>query len=170
MASTLVATPKAINANSYATIAEIDVVLGDRLAVDAWDEALLEQRTRAALWATTLLDRRVHWKGTRRTTAQALHWPRNGVIDFDTGTEFDADTIPAFLVEATAVYALFLLETLPTTAGELAGVQSVKMGDLSVSFGGRTTVRADAVPLAVREIIQHYGIILPGQQVPVRRA
>jgi hypothetical protein len=107
---TLIATPAAADANSYCTEAEATAYLTDqRLGADAWTAATSGDREKALIWATSLLDRMMIWKGTIRTNTQRLSWPRAGVQDAD-GRWYDYDTIPELLKRATAEFALSLIE------------------------------------------------------------
>src|SRR5712691_5596582 len=100
--STLVATPGAANANSYATVLEAAAYFADRLPlVPPW--SAVADQTAALLMATRVLDlmavaRRTlriskggtryfytsrAWTGAPATTTQALAWPRTGMYDLN---------------------------------------------------------------------------------------
>ena len=70
------ATPGDPLANSYATIAEPDSYHETGLDPSAWTAATEDQKTRALISATRLLDTNVTWQGRRATIEQALDWPR----------------------------------------------------------------------------------------------
>ena len=78
--STLVATAGASNANSYVTLANADQYHDDRPAVGTtWADASENNKIRALLWATMLLDDHYDWEGAVETETQKLNWPRNGL-------------------------------------------------------------------------------------------
>ena len=78
--STLVATAKATNANTYATRAEANQYHEDRPAVGTtWASASNDQKDQALLWATKLMEALFDWTGYASTTTQALGWPRMGL-------------------------------------------------------------------------------------------
>lgn len=76
----LIATPRASNANSYNTIAQLDAIFAGRLNATAWDDSL--QQEEAAIQATYRLDQYDYvgitadeYLDTDEPT-QALKWPR----------------------------------------------------------------------------------------------
>jgi len=75
---TIVATPGASDANSFATLEEADAYLDLRLHADAWVGT--EDKKRALITATRELDA-MTYQGSRLTDTQALSWPRRGVPD-----------------------------------------------------------------------------------------
>lgn len=103
----LIATAGATNANSYATLAEAEAYMSTLTfktawtGVDALKEAALQQATR-------LLDT-LYFQGTKASYSQALQWPRYGATDRN-GFYIANDTIPTALVNATAEFALRLME------------------------------------------------------------
>ena len=59
----LIATPGANDANSFLTEAEASVLLDERLDTDAWTSASVEDRERALIWSTRLLNNSFEWAG-----------------------------------------------------------------------------------------------------------
>lgn len=123
---TLITTPGAADANSYASVAEADAYHTARgnsawTGTDAAKEAAL-------IRATEWLDGRYgeQWPGTRwRLREQSLEWPRAYAMDRD-GTGIDGDTIPPEVVKATCEAALREL----TAPGSLS--PDVTVGTLKV--------------------------------------
>ena len=132
--ATLKATPGAVDANAYATRAQAAAIFEDRPGSSAWAAATDEHQDAALIQATAEFEQRFTWRGEAASTTQALAFPRTG-LNRD-GVEVAADSIPAELVRAAALYADFLLG-----GGESSG------GVLSV--GGIRGMRAqgrDALP------------------------
>lgn len=97
----LVTTPKATNADSYASVAEADDYLANkRLNTTAWASLTTAVKEAALRQATEWLDANFRWFGVVRTEDQSLRWPRSGVVGED-GYFFDYDTYPQELVRAT---------------------------------------------------------------------
>src|SRR5690606_25444001 len=102
MALTVIATPGASNANSYATLVEADAYFEGRVGGDAWAEYSDDERERALVDATTTLDAR-RFGGYRANDTQALAWPRSGVA-YD-GVAVSDSAIPVFVRNATCEQA-----------------------------------------------------------------
>jgi hypothetical protein len=152
---TLVATAGASNANTYCTLAEAETYMDSRLHVDAWDEAVSDDKNKGLLWATSLLDDLVTWYGWKSTTGQALRWPRTGVYNID-GESISSLQIPQFLKDATAEFAFQLLSedrTLETNR-DLMGFESMTVGPLSLKIDPNT--KKPILPMSVQNMIRNY--------------
>lgn len=106
---TLVATVGNASANSYVTVAEADTYFDERLhpSIATWTGEDTDDKERALITATRRLDQE-DWQGVRVDTAQALDWPRYWATDED-GEEYESDTIPQPVKDATCELALRLL-------------------------------------------------------------
>jgi hypothetical protein len=82
MPSSLVETVGAANANTYATVADMDTYCDDRLNATAWTQGGSDDGTRALIQAARELEN-ILWKGTRVDSTQALSWPRDEVVNPD---------------------------------------------------------------------------------------
>ena len=154
---TLIATPEAPTANSYCTVADASLVLNDRLDTLAWQEAPLLQREQALIWATRLLDEQAAWQTTPTTVTQALWWPCVDALD-RAGNDLDEHTIPVFLVQATAEYALALLvwqQTMPPKVPQIP--TRMKFGSHEFEFDGAPLqAPMERLPVAIRRLIAPY--------------
>lgn len=153
MALTFDATLEGAAANSYITEAEAAAYFDGRLNADPWTNAAQGTRQRALVMATTRLER-VTWLGSPTTTTQRLKWPRSGVRD-ELGTLFTGDTIPRPLQEATCELALHLLRlgsTDPAAADDLAGIESITIGPLSLTRAAAPPGDSD-LPAEVRRCL-----------------
>lgn len=105
---TLDATVAGSDSNSYITVDEGDTFADERLQTTNWDNAAsADVKERALIMATRRLDAE-KYQGLKDTDGQALKWPRINATN-DDGEEFDTDTIPAIVKEATFELALHYL-------------------------------------------------------------
>lgn len=120
------------DAESYCAVADADAyhaALG-QAAWAALSDAAKEQALRKA---TTFVDWRFRFSGTKRTAEQALAWPRVGASDY--GWLVDDATIPAKLQRAVAEAALLSVTSDLTPNGAPEGaVLSESVDVLSVSY------------------------------------
>jgi len=130
-------------------------------------------KEKALIWATRLFDNMMIWFGVKRTENQALRWPRASVVDPD-GFFYDFDTIPQLLEEATADYALDLLEKnkfkLPSILGQ--GLESAQLGPLKVKVD--KTQKEAAIPGNILSLLSPLGSLETEAQtgtriIPLRR-
>lgn len=135
MALVLDATVGGSSANSYCTRAEGDTYHEAHLYATAWTGATSGNKDAALVWATRMLDEQIEWAGEKTTVEQALRWPRGGAYDRD-GIEIDSDIIPAFLKNATAELARYLLSSDRPSAldSAMSGIESVEVGSVKVKF------------------------------------
>ena len=237
----LIATVKAVNANSYSTVAQADLILDKRLYADSWTNAVItpnaenytvngtvalgatsvpiiggtgtftagskvsfgsatttlytvqsaisaagnmtitpglavglssgatvnretaNDKERALIWSTTLLDEMMSWYGTKRTKEQSLRWPRSGVYDAD-GTAFDYDTLPNLLIVGTCELGLSLLENnafkLPLAVG--LGVSEIQAGPPKAKI--EPTNLQTVIPDNIISILDPLGYLEPSAQ------
>ena len=150
---TLIATPGAANANSYATLAEATTYFDERVGGDAWGLGEAEDQERALIMATRRLDT-LTFVGFTVTDLQALKWPRRGAFD-ESGWQYDPATIPAPVKHATFEAALVLLGASgdPFADSPLAQFDRAKVGSLEVDINhGHSPSK---VPDAVMRILRH---------------
>jgi len=134
--STLVATSKSSSANSYCTLAEADQYHDDRPAVSTtWADASENNKIRALLWATRLMESLFTWTGYATTTTQALGWPRTGLLD-RIDASLDSDTVPEEVKDAEAEFARQLLVANRGQDNEIEaqGISSIKAGSVFLQF------------------------------------
>ena len=149
---TLIATPKATNANSFATVAEADAYHDTRLHNAEWSAASDADKTKALIQATRILDA-MTWKGARTTTTQALKFPRFGLYT-DDGIVIDSDTIPEFIVNAVSELAWLLIIGDTTRESGTKGFKSIGVGPISLSVD--KTDRTDDIPVSVTKMIKQW--------------
>jgi hypothetical protein len=180
MAVVIVATPGAVNANSYLTLAEAQAIV-DGMVLDAdvtaWATATTDNKNRALYSAVQRLDRE-RFLGARATDTQSLQWPRTGVRKPDTyintyavgfpfriTTDYFTDTeIPDQIQRAQVSLAVFLHNN--TDALGLSGLEdykNVKIGSLDVTPNvGFGAVGVDKVPPIMERYLTGLRISGPG--------
>ena len=134
--STLVATAKSASANSYCTLAEADQYHDDRPAVSTtWADASENNKIRALLWATKLMESLFTWTAYATTTTQALGWPRTGLLD-RIDASLDSDTVPEEVKNAEAEFARQWLVANRGQDNEIEsqGIAAIKAGSVFLQF------------------------------------
>lgn len=160
MASEIIATPGAANANSYALVAEGDTYWGDRANGSAWTGSTADQKKQALIQATDRIDEEQFTgsptnplTGTSTGTTQALKFPRVDVQD-EEGWTYQDNVIPVCIKEATLELARCIRagEYIPADTG-LEGFEEVQLGPLKVR--PRHARKGGALPEVVARKIRH---------------
>lgn len=165
-------------ANAYCTVNAATAFLTMRLDTDAWTEASVEDQAAALQWATRLIDEQVHWYAVPTYPDQALALPQTGLTD-QWGRAVASDTIPLPVQQATALYALGLLETVEaqsssTSSGDLV-LKSKKIGDVQLTYqdvssqSTRIPASPYALPSEVRALLRPYGTVAGMGSIPLLR-
>ena len=149
---TLIATPKATNANSLATVAQADIYHSGRLHNAEWTSATEDNKGKALIMATTGLMIPVY-KGVKTLAAQSLKHPRTGLYD-DDGNSIDSDIIAQQMINAVSEYAFLLLIKDSTREGGDKGVNKIKVGPIDLDFNALD--RAKSIPPAVTDMIKQW--------------
>lgn len=155
MAVTIVATPAAANANSYCTLAEANTYHESHPYSSTWDAATDDEKNRALVTATRLLDEQYTWEGEAANDTQALQWPREAVLDHLQLSYIDEAVIPSRLKDATAEFARQVLagNRMADSDVETQGISSFSAGSVSFSFREDVDASAYVTPVAVRNMI-----------------
>lgn len=154
MALVLVATPKAVNANSYLTVAEADAYFEGRTNAGKWTGATTAQKDLALVWATSRLEHEEYY-GVPTTSDQRLKWPRWG-IEAD-GFFIDSDVIPRLVKEAVCELALALLEDGLVDRFKDSGLEqfdSVTLGPISIEID--KSYPAGTLPVLVTRMLGRF--------------
>lgn len=159
--SALVTTAGSPTANAYISRAEADQYHEDRPAVGTtWSSATTDNKDKAILWATRLLDDSFCWYGTVHVDTQRLLWPRAGLLKKNTWGALDHETIPEEIKFATAEFArqLLVADRAGDSDVETQGIKSLKAGSVALEF--RDNVVAKVVPdVVVKMIPEHWGYL-----------
>jgi hypothetical protein len=140
MAATVNAATGDPSANSYVTLSDANSYFDTRLHGAVWTSASDDNKNRALIWATRLIDATVRFTGQKTNPSQALEWPRTGMFDRDE-TAISASTIPDLLKVITCEVALTLLSSdrLQESEAAVAGLSSLRAGPVTLNF-------KDAIP------------------------
>lgn len=158
------ATTSGTQANSYVDVATAsDILTAQRLYATAWTALTLSDKEAVLVWATSLLDEYVEWRGFKASLQQALRWPRNGVWDRD-HFYVNAQTIPLEIQKITSYLAYELSQknrlAEPATAG--LGVANVTIGPLSVETmtrSGTTPPPLAFIPPYIQAMLTQWGAL-----------
>jgi hypothetical protein len=168
MSLTLIATPKATNANSYATVAEADTY-HDSIREQAdlvWSALHTGKKERLLVQATRLIDEHFVFLGYKSDSNQALHWPRAGVVKdgkyaHSTFQNLDEDTIPQFIKDATAEFARILSAEDTTADDDTAGFKQIMVQGISLTMDQSSRVSKGVIRSSVYSILRKYGDYIP---------
>lgn len=122
------ATAGEATANSYATVAEADAYLAVRGDTSTWTGLLTAAKESKLQWAAFWLDTLI-FTGTKGTEAQALQWPRVGVVDRD---GYSVSTVPQALKNAQAELAFQLIANDWTQGLGPVTQESMKVGSIEL--------------------------------------
>src|SRR4030095_8636958 len=156
-------------ANSYVTVEDASAFLTRRLETDAWTHASVTDQSAALQWATQLLDTQIEWYGIPTFPDQALALPQTGLID-SWGRWLPTDVIPVAVQQATALYAMALLDASMddgTASSDTLVLKSKKIADTTLTYqdvsstSTRLPVSPYAIPREAQVLLRPYGVV-PG--------
>lgn len=144
------ATPGGSTSNSYATVAEADVYMGNRPHSSAWLDMETADKEAALIWATSLIDATVCFTGSASSGAQALAWPRKGMVNRN-GFAIADNVIPPDLKRALFEMSAKVAVTDPTQVSEAAaaGITKIKAGPVELNFADSSETEITVVPSTV---------------------
>ena len=149
------ATVNGATSDSFITVAVADTYFSNNLYATTWDAASTADKEKALKMATRILDEKVAWVGTRATSAQALGWGRTDV--YWDGITVSSTTMPIQISNATAEFAGSLIDSDLTANAEGKGLNSLKVGDITLEFDKNDT--AGVMPEIVQEMLRGWGTI-----------
>ena len=165
MAASIDTTVGGASANSYVTLAEADAYFDEHLNVTDWTDATDDLKNRALIQAARRLDQ-LSFNGGKATEAQALKWPRIGVVD-DEGYGIDSDEIPQQMKDAQCELALAMLASDLLADTGLEGFEMVEVGP--VKAVPRHQQKAGELPENVRRELSPF-LSLAGVGIKLERA
>ncbi|MGH9339530.1 MAG: DnaT-like ssDNA-binding protein [Acidobacteriota bacterium] len=135
MACSIDAAVGGANANSYSTVAESDAYHETHLYSADWTGATADQKCRALVSATRMLDLYIQWKGDPADEVQALAWPRTGLLDTN-GNEIAGTELPQLLRDITAELArkLIISDLTAGSQAETEGLAGLKAGEIELEW------------------------------------
>lgn len=121
-----------VDSNSYISVIDANTYFSAR-GIESWDSLTDEEKEQALIKATDYIDSAFKWRGKKKTSEQALNFPRVDLID-DNG--FKIERVPNALR-----YAVCESANLVATGTELfqtqesnGAVTSEKIGQLSFTY------------------------------------
>ena len=168
MSLTLITTPKATNANSYATVAEANTYHNTiREEADlVWSALHDGKKARLLAMATRLIDEHFVFMGYKSDSTQALHWPRSGVVKdgkYAHGTfqNLDENTIPQFVKDATSEFARILSAEDTTADDDTAGFKQIMVQGISLTMDQSSRISKGVIRSSVYSTLRKYGDYIP---------
>jgi hypothetical protein len=144
-----------VGTNTYVTLAEASVFLGDSTrAADLWAGLDPDTQNRSLLTATKLLER-PDWNGQETDPAQILAFPRTGLTDQD-GNAVDPTMVPQEIKDAECELAFELTQNpdLETSMGTGSNIRVAKAGPAEVEYFRPTDgTRNMRFPWIVQELV-----------------
>lgn len=154
MAIAVIATVGAVNANSFQTVAEIDLYFQGRVPESvrtSWLDADSNDKDAAAVMATTYMTAMIDWSGYPTTLTQALPWPRNSMLARNHYQYILSNVIPQEVKNAHAELARLLLLTDRTAEldQQIEGLAQVKVGPINIGFRNPSGKGSSRIPFQI---------------------
>lgn len=158
-----------VDANAYAANADGDAYHLAHLWGSSWTAATEANKSAALVMATRLIDQLYQFNGFKRTSTQALQWPRARCINPDTdnmfrtgayfdpaaGNWFDETSVPKLITDSTCELARLLLVKDRTGDVDGIGIKKVEIYQgVSVEFdkGDNPKVVTDTIETALSKV------------------
>ena len=117
-------------ANAYVTLVEAQAYYDDRGIT--WSAATDADKQEQIVVATSYVDNKYSWPGTRNSRDQGLQWPRTDAYDAD-GLEIASDEVPTE-VKYAVCEAVLVYSELNATLDRGGMIQSVTVGPISETY------------------------------------
>jgi hypothetical protein len=158
------------NANSYATVADCDAYHDGHLYASAWTGATADNKAKALVFATRLIDAEFQFNGTRAMSEQALQWPREDCRDPDAdgwaGGTVPENIVPKAVVDATCEMARELLIVDRTAAPPGEGLKYQNAGSNQTGYDKSDT--RPVISHVAQAMLAKYGSLLNARSGAVR--
>jgi hypothetical protein len=163
------------DANAYVAVADCDTYHAGRLYASAWTNASSDDKARAVITATVVIDATFQFHGWKKNPNQLLMWPRLQAVDPDrdialvpvsqstiigtlqmAGQFFDENTVPQQILKATCELARELLTTNRLADPDGQGMDSLDIHNaIKIRFNLKTAM--PLVPLLVQNMLAPLG-------------
>jgi DnaT-like ssDNA binding protein len=158
-------------ANCYTTLDAAQLYFEGSLYSADWDNETPDNKTTALIMATRVIDTSCIFKGYRKTTVQALEWPRIRARNPDfygwqafprvgiPWIYYDENSIPKLLADATALNAIELIRKDRTIDPPTKGVKSFELpGPLRFDFDklDRPVPLTDSVKQTLQKLVKGF--------------
>lgn len=124
------------DSTSYVSVTEADEYFAVHpYYADNWSDLGIPDRERLLMSATFQLDVFITWAGCVVNPAQALGWPRTGVVDPE-GRQIPSDVVPNQVKIATCEFAIWASKGDPysQSAAAAAGIDRLKIDVIELEF------------------------------------
>tara|TARA_R100001463_G_scaffold114400_1_gene169630 strand:- start:19 stop:573 length:555 start_codon:yes stop_codon:yes gene_type:complete len=167
--ATINSTPKSASANSYLTLAEANTYMETVRPENeqTWLKQSEPTRERLLMLATRTIDDHFQFLGRKSdSTNQALQWPRSGVSKDGKWTKahydnFDQDTVPAVIKNATAELARHMVDSDKFAEPDGAGIKQLAVGGINLTFNEDDRQAKGVIPSHVYSMLRKYGKYYP---------
>lgn len=146
----IIATPKATNADVWGTLVEADAYHDNRLHNSEWTGATDATKETAMKWACVILNN-LNWDGLRTEKLQAQAQPRTGLYDSD-GYYIDADVVYLNMKNASFEYAWLLIKGDATAESGTVGFSEIKVAVIELKIDKLD--KAKKIPQSVMDYIK----------------
>ena len=158
-----------LNTNSYVELADADTYFETRIDSANWFDSTDEIKEQALVTATQLVDDHA-WIGSAVSSSQALAWPRNNAVYWDSrlGMQVTIDDaeIPNLVKVAVYEQALHLVNNEDLLAGTTQTFESISVGSISLTDSNsdvtRTSIKPSVVMRPLRPLIRKGGTGMGG--------
>lgn len=154
------------NANTYISQADADAYIEKHLYGTPFSGATSANKDIALMMATRLIDDYFEFEGKKVNDTQALEFPRYDITD-RSGYLIQSSTLPTALVNATAEFAKWLIESDRTTDADGKGFKLLSAGSLTVQPD--TADKIPVMPDIVKKMLAPFGRPVGGAIVEVTR-
>lgn len=147
-------------ANAYADVADGDYYHDGHLYATAWTAATADNKAKALVMATRVMDAGYRFHGGRASEGQALQWPRQACPDPDDadGGEVPSNEIPDSVRDAACELARELLIQDRTAAPPGEGLRYFNDSSTQTGYDPRT--RRMIIPRLVQAMLAKYGALI----------
>jgi hypothetical protein len=148
------------NANAYADVADGDAYHEGHLYATAWTGATADDKAKALVMASRVLDSHCHFNGKRANEGQGLQWPRRECPDPDDAGDglVTSDEIPRAVQNAACELARELLVQDRTAAPPGEGLRY--FNDSSTQTGYDRSTTRPIIPHLVQSMVAKYGTVV----------
>lgn len=150
------------DANSYAHVTDGDAYHDGHLYAAAWTAASADNKAKALVFATRLIDAEVQFNGKRSRAEQGLQWPREDCHDPDAdgwaGGTVPANVVPKAVVQATCEMARELLIVDRTAAPPGEGLKYENVGSNQTGYDKSDT--RPVISHVAQAMLAKYGSLL----------
>jgi hypothetical protein len=154
------------DANAYADVADGDAYHEGHLYASAWTGASSDDKAKALVMATRLIDAEYQFGGVKVSDAQTLQWPREGCRNEDGEDELASDAVPKAVADATCEMARELLVADRTAAPAGEGLKYANVGTTQTGYDPKD--RRPVISHVAQAMLAKFGSLLRSKSGAVR--